>query len=169
MVVPIGTIVDLSKKCAEYFGLIDSVSADVKKLLHQSFQSAVSNLKYAMNAPTKESAISYLNQAKNEFIRANAVEENENLVSSYVGLAMCQALLGERGNAATTVREMKRIQLSKGRRNRAIAADVASESGGMLFGIGVVARMVGRKGDFELLSERILEEYKKKGVSFIGV
>lgn len=37
----IGVSIKLGMKLAEYFGLIDSVSSDVKKLLHKDFNSAI--------------------------------------------------------------------------------------------------------------------------------
>lgn len=180
MVVPIGSIINLSTKCVEYFELIDSVSADVKKLLHQSFLSAIANLKYAINAPTRDSAIGYLNQAKAEFIRAKSVEVDENLVSSYIGLAMCQLALGERVNAQDTVNDMKQIQLSKGRRNRAVVLDIIGGgiidenpsfllNGPLFWGVRGIVRAFGGKGTVEYLSERNFDEYKTKGLSFLGI
>ena len=38
------------KSIAAYLGIIDSLSADVKKLLHQPLKSAIQNLEYAKNS-----------------------------------------------------------------------------------------------------------------------
>ena len=40
----------IAESIAAYLGVVDSVSADIKKLLHQPFKSALINLKYAKDA-----------------------------------------------------------------------------------------------------------------------
>lgn len=94
--------VNLSSSIAGYLGLIDNVNSNVKKLLHQSFVSAVQNLNYATTA-SGTNQMEYIRRAKDLFINAISVEENENLISSYVGLAMCQHLLGDFQNSSMTI------------------------------------------------------------------
>ena len=72
----------ITESIAAYMGVIDSVSSNMKKLLQQSFKSALMNLEYAKNASNSTIRDNYIKQATNEFIRAIAVEENENLVSA---------------------------------------------------------------------------------------
>lgn len=99
------------KAIAEYFQIIDSVSHNVKKLLHQSFNSAVQNLKYANNA-NGEVQKHYLYKAQDDFISSFNIEENENLISAYIGCAMCQHLLGDNENARITLSKIKDVKLS---------------------------------------------------------
>lgn len=86
---PIGPMIGAGAKIAEYFGLIEGVNTKVTKLVHQAFISAKDNLTYAKGT-TGQNQIEYIKQAKSEFIRAVAVEENENKILSLAGLAMCQ-------------------------------------------------------------------------------
>ena len=96
--------VNLSSSIAGYLGLIDNVNSNVKKLLHQSFVSAVQNLNYATTA-SGTNQMEYIRRARDLFIDAISVEENENLISSYVGLGMCQHLLGDFQNSSMTIEE----------------------------------------------------------------
>lgn len=106
---------------AAYLGLIDSASADVKKLLHQSFLSAIRNLNYARNTTNPANLQDYIREAKNKFIESIAVEKDENLISSYIGLAMCQYALGDIQNAQSTLQEIGRVELSLSAKTRAAA------------------------------------------------
>lgn len=98
------------KTLAEYMGLIDSVHSDVKKLLHLHFNSAISNLEYAKNTTEFSNRLDYVKIAKNDFIYAIQVEQNENLISSYLGLAMCQYLLGETENVNNTLQRINVVE-----------------------------------------------------------
>lgn len=109
---------------AGYLGLIDSVSGDVKKLLHQSLESAIQNLRYAQTA-SDQNKIGYIQQARDKFIEATAVESNENLISALVGLSMCQHLLGDSVNSRLTFQRIKEIELSKSEKAKASAKEVA--------------------------------------------
>lgn len=98
---------------AAYLGLIDSVSSETKKLLHQSFLSAVDLLNFAKNVSGEQQKV-YLNQALLKFVEATAVEKNENLVSAFLGLAMCQHLLGDYENAKLSMESLEKVELSFG-------------------------------------------------------
>lgn len=111
MGVPVGTIINIGSKIAEYFGLIEGVSTKVTKLLHQSFNSAKINLEYARNA-TGQNQIDYIQVAKNKFIEAVTVEENENKVLALAGLAMCQLFLKDDINAQITIRQIVDVELT---------------------------------------------------------
>lgn len=118
----------MAESIAAYLGVVDSVSADIKKLLHQPFKSALINLKYAKDASNSTTCENYIKQAINEFIRAITVEENENLVSAYLGLSMCQYTLGDFINAKTTLKKISSVNLSKTERAKVIAYDVSGYS-----------------------------------------
>ena len=124
----IGTILMAGTKIAEYFGLIDSVSVDVKKLLHKDFQSAITSLKYAMNASDFENQKINLMDARKSFIDATSVEDNENLVSALAGLAMCQFLLGDRANAQLTLSKIEDVQLSTSKKVEAYSKELIVET-----------------------------------------
>ena len=53
----------------------------------------------------------YLKSALHSFNLAIAVEENENLISSYVGLAMCQFLLGDKENYESSLKKASSTKL----------------------------------------------------------
>lgn len=109
---------NLTKAIAAYFGLINSVDSNVQKLLHQAFKSAIQNLEYAESA-VKQNKMEYIKTAKDRFIDAIAVEENENLISAYVGLAMCQFYLGDLYNAQITLQKVDTVQLTRSAKNSA--------------------------------------------------
>lgn len=100
-----------SMKIAEYFGLIEGVSTQVTRLVHQAFISAKKNLEDAQYA-TGQEQVNYVRRAKDRFIDAIAVEKNENLVLAYVGLSMCQYFLGDYTNARRNLSNIAGIQLT---------------------------------------------------------
>lgn len=167
----------IAKSIAAYLGVIDSVSADMKKLLHQSFKSALMNLKYAKDASNSTTCESYIKQAINEFIRAIAVEENENLVSAYLGLSMCQYKLGDFINAKTTLKKISSVNLSKTERAKVIVCDVSGYSDVLDYNIPNttplamawrgVNRTFGNKGVNELRRENALNLYKENAIKVL--
>lgn len=80
---------------AEYFDLIDSVSKNVKKLLHKDFLSAKRLLENALNSEG-DIRLFYIKEALPLFSNAIGVEENENLVCSFLGMAICQYFIGDK-------------------------------------------------------------------------
>jgi predicted YcjX-like family ATPase len=109
--IAIGTM-NATLAIASYFELIDTVSSDVSKLLHQSFTSARMNLELAQTADDQVQRNEYLKEARSKFIEAVAVEKDENLVSAYAGLALCQYLLMEKTNAQLTIEKLLGVELS---------------------------------------------------------
>lgn len=166
--------VSVAESIAAYLGVIDSVSSDMKKLLQQSFKSALLNLEYAKNAFNPSIRENYIKQATNEFIRAIAVEENENLVSAYLGLSMCQYMLGDSTNAKSTLQKIQLVKLSKKERAKAIAYDVSGGGGVLDHSIPSplpqailwrgLKRTFGSKGINELVRESTLDSYKEKSI-----
>ncbi len=157
----------IAQAIGKYFGIIDSVSSDVKKLLHQSFNSAIKNLEYAKSATSIQNQLDYIKQAKDEFIRALTTETDENLVSTYLGLAMCQYYLDDKINAENTLRQINNISLSRSERNRAIALDAIIPDDIIFSPIitpisRITERFYGIKGTHELKRENSLKEYKQK-------
>lgn len=160
------------KAIAAYFEIIESVDSNVQKLIQQSFRSAVMNLEYAKDCPSSITQKDYILQAKNEFIRAIAVEKDENLVSSYIGLAMCQFLLDDKVNAQKSLAKIDDIKLSSSERNKCRALDLAmpqadSFSSLLLPGLRIIKKLRGSKGTFEKFREAKLDEYKKSGIGCI--
>lgn len=164
----------IAESIAAYLGVVDSVSADIKKLLHQSLKRALINLKYAKDASNSNTCESYIKQAINEFIRAIAVEENENLVSAYLGLSMCQYTLGDLINAKTTLKKISSVNLSKTERAKVIAYDVSGYSEVFDYNIPNplpqaavwrgIKRSFGHKGASELRRENALNSYKENAI-----
>lgn len=124
----IGGLFMAGTKIAEYFGLIESVSSDVKKLLHKDFQSAITSLQYAMNAADNEHKRVNLLDARKSFLEATSVEENENLVSALAGLAMCQQLLGDYRNAEITLSKINAVELTTAKKVQAVGKEFAKEA-----------------------------------------
>ena len=124
--------VNLSSSIAGYLGLIDNVNSNVKKLLHQSFVSAVQNLNYATTA-YGTNQMEYIRRARDLFIDAKSVEENENLISSYVGLAMCQHLLGDFQNSSMTIERIKDVKLTLSEKSKAVSKIALKMSTGHLY------------------------------------
>lgn len=165
----------ISKSIASYLGLIDSVSSDVKKLLHQSFESGKRNLEYAQVASVEIQKL-YVQKALSDFINAQSVEKDENLISSYLGTAMCQYILGDIANARISLNKISTVSLSTSEKTKAIAADITFGKEGVildhkpdLLGLGGfllrgVMRSFGQKGYREMFRLAAFEEYKSKAL-----
>lgn len=167
--------VSISKSIASYLGFIDSVSSDVKKLLHQSFESGKKNLEYAQTASEANQKL-YIQKALGNFISAQSVENDENRISSYLGAALCQYLLGDIANARKSLEQISTVILSKSEITKAAALDLAFgkkdgiiASDEMIGPWGIMQRGIkrafGKRGNRE--NSRILsfEEYKRKALS----
>ncbi len=70
---PVGGFINITGKIAEYFGLVEGVSTQVTKLVHQAFKSANDNLEYA-KMTSGQNQIDYIKRAKDCFIGAVVVE-----------------------------------------------------------------------------------------------
>ena len=84
------------------------ISQNVQRLTHMYLNSAIENMRYAQNS-SGEALYNYIAQAKNRFIDASVVENNENLIISYLGLAFCQIVMGENNNVLLTLQSVKKI------------------------------------------------------------
>lgn len=152
----------ISKSIASYLGFIDSVSSDVKKLLHQSFESGIKNLEYAQSASEANQKL-YIQKALGDFISASSVEKDENLISSYLGIAMCQYLLGDITNARISLHKISSVTLSKLATTKAAAVDMT---------VGVAYKYlipIGNPWGIDVVELRVssFEEYKRKALSVI--
>lgn len=84
------------------------IKQDIQCLMHLYFRSAYENLFYALNA-TENNFQRYIEQAKNRFIDAATVEQNENLILSYLGLSICQSILGDYKNSVLSMERIKDV------------------------------------------------------------
>ena len=98
----------ISESIQSYTRLIKS---DVQALMHMYFKSAIENLNYALTA-SGENQKEYLRQARNRFIDATTIEKNENLILSYIGLALCQALTNDFENSTKTISKIRDVHIS---------------------------------------------------------
>lgn len=114
--------INLAQSIAGYMGLIESVGGDVKKLLHQSLKSALQNLEYARSA-TGQNQLDYIRAARERFIDAISVEQNESLISAIVGLAMCQHLLGDDKNVKVTLDRINSVELTLSEKTKSAGLD----------------------------------------------
>lgn len=90
---------------------INLIRNDIHSLMHMYFRSAYENLNYALNA-NRANFYSYIEQAKNRFIDALTFELNENLILSYVGLAFCQSILGDKSNSIMSLNRIIDVRFS---------------------------------------------------------
>ncbi len=79
--------------------------------MHMYFKSAYENLNYALTA-SGENQKEYLRQARNRFIDATTIEQNENLILSYIGLALCQVLTNDIENSTKTINKIRNVHIS---------------------------------------------------------
>lgn len=98
----------ISESIQSYTRLIKS---DVQTLMHMYFKSAIENLNYALTA-SGENQKEYLRQARNRFIDATTLEKNENLILSYIGLALCQALTNDMDNSTKTINKIRNVYIT---------------------------------------------------------
>lgn len=144
-------------------------------MLHQSFESGKKNLEYAQTASEANQKL-YVKKALGDFISAQSVEKDENLISSYMGTALCQYLLGDIANARRSLQKISAVTLSKSEITKAAALDLAfgKEDGiiasdEMIGPWGIMQRGIkrafGKRGNRE--NSRILsfEKYKRKALS----
>lgn len=146
--------ISIGIKIAEYFGLIETVSTDVKKLVHQAFESANDNLEYAKTA-NGQNQVHYVLEAKNNFIKAVAVEDNENKVMALCGLAMCQFFLSDDNNARRTMNRIKDVELTRSEKVKAIAMDIQGHQ-------SVINYVIYRKQKQQLNIESFIELRKSQ-------
>lgn len=85
------------------------ISKDVQRLTHMYLNSALENLRYAQNV-SSEVQFNYISQAKSRFIDASVIERNENLILSFLGLSLCQAIMGEENNVSQTLQSIENIK-----------------------------------------------------------
>lgn len=111
---------NMATSVAAYFGLIESVGGNIKKLLHAPFNSAINNLKSALCA-TDENVEFYIRQALVEFNNACSLESNENLISAHIGKAMCQHLLKDYLNRDKTMANIKDVELTLSEKTKAVS------------------------------------------------
>lgn len=103
---------NVAKSIAEYLGLIESTNSLLKKLVHQAFKAAQSNLEHAYNS-SGATQMDYLRQARNEFNQAVGIEDNEAKIYALLGLAMCQHFLRDEVNAQNTMHKIQGVELSR--------------------------------------------------------
>ena len=154
-------VINLSNSIAGYLGLIENVGSNVKKLLHQSFKSAIQNIEYAKSA-NGQNQLDYIRRAKEQFIDAVSVEENENLISSLMGLAMCQYLLGDHFNSTKTIARIKDVNLTLSEKTKA-TSKIALKMMTMPGNLYVTYKLLRGENPYSDYTDRIakFEEYKQ--------
>lgn len=161
--IPIGVITNIGTKIAEYFGLIEGVSTQVSKLVHQAFKSAKDNLEYAKTA-SGQNQIDYIKRAKDRFIDAVAVEANENKILALAGLSMCQHLLGDTDGAQRSLDRVHDVELTRAEITKYTVAHVARYTPGIT---GLISNLYLLGLDFPSLEARVnhFEKTKKDAIN----
>jgi len=98
------------KAIGNYLGILDSLEIQIKKLISSELNSAIIALKQAQNSETE--SISLLREARSKFNKAIYLEQEERLVASYLGLALCHYQLEDITNAANTLKEFAEIEIT---------------------------------------------------------
>lgn len=167
----IGPFINIGIRIMEYLNLIDSVSTDVRKLLHKDFKSAITSLEYVQNASDNNNRKTYIMDARKSFLDATSVEENENLVSSYVGLSMCQYLLGDENNARITLEKIDTVQLTTSKKVQAMGKQYIKEVAKNIIPgyriLKTVKVLQGEIPEYKALQERVamFDQYKMRAKS----
>lgn len=106
------TVLERQKSISEsILSYIRLIKHDVQSLMHMYFKSAYENLNYALTA-SGENRKEYIKQARNRFIDATTIEKNENLILSYIGLALCQVLTNDTDNYTKTLKKISNVYIS---------------------------------------------------------
>ncbi len=95
----------INESIKDYIGLIRQ---DIQSMMHMYFKSAYENLNFAINA-SPNCKREYLIQARNRFIDACVIENNDNLILSYLGLSLCQKLLEDTPNSLDALNRIKAV------------------------------------------------------------
>jgi hypothetical protein len=138
----------ISESLQSYTRLIKS---DVQTLMHMYFKSAIENLNYALTA-SSENQKEYLRQARNKFIDATTIEKNENLILSYIGLALSQALTNDMDNSTKTINKIKNVYITLPDDIEELSSMVRYDKEWGWFIVYYVARRISRIGDFKIES-----------------
>lgn len=126
-----------TKTIESFLGLVESTDANISKLRHRDFNSAIENLKYAQSCQTLESAASYIETARVRFIDSLSLEENENKIDAFVGLAMCQHLQGNDNLAVLTLKRIStEVELTRSEKNKAIAYAIIHPEKSLIYYFG---------------------------------
>lgn len=139
----------ISESIQSYTRLIKS---DVLTLMHMYFKSAIENLNYALTA-SGENQKEYLRQARNRFIDATTIEKNENLILSYIGLALCLALSNDMDNSTKTINKIKNVYITLPDDIEELSSMVRYYKEWRLFIAYYVARRISGIGDFKIESK----------------
>lgn len=118
----------------QYIALLKS---DIQDLMHIFFRSACQNLDLALYADEK-CYQDYLLQARNRFIDALAIEKNENLILSYLGLSLCQLLLGDINNYKRSLRQILEISFTKSQIDEEFICEFIQGTGGWFAWVKVI-------------------------------
>ena len=103
------------------------------------FKSACENLDYALNA-SGENQKEYLRQARNRFIDATTIEKNENLILSYIGLALCQALTNDMDNSTKTINKIRNVYITLPDDNEELSSMMRYETEWFIFLVNYIIR-----------------------------
>lgn len=104
----LSNILIINESVKDYIGLIRQ---DIQSMMHMYFKGAYENLVFAISA-SPDCRREYLVQARNRFIDACVIEKNDNLILSYLGLSLCQKLLGDSLNSLTSLNRIKYVEWS---------------------------------------------------------
>ena len=106
----------LSKVVSEYLKITQSLSSKLDKLLEKDFEAAKVNLEQAGDAQSLEERKQLLRNARSHFIQAVSLakgipKKEEDLVCTYLGMAMCNYQLGEFPNAKKSLKDILNVEL----------------------------------------------------------
>lgn len=98
------------KSCIESLGnYIAIIRYDITSLLHVSFRTGCKNLEYALSSRGTNQC-NYIQSALNSFIEASTIENNINLILSFIGITICQLYFNDQENAKKTLEKIKSVK-----------------------------------------------------------
>lgn len=124
----------------------------------ESFDSALNNLIHA-KTDIAENQKHNLRKARDYFICATGIEKKENLISVYLGIAMCQFLLGDIQNSQYTISQIKGVKLSFLDTVKYIIIDKISEIFFTAHVVSIIPHRIDRIADFENYKKKALQAY----------
>jgi hypothetical protein len=86
----------LANSIAAFIGITESIDKKVDRLIHSEYDSGISFLIQAKNSVTEQQTL--LREARSSFSKAITLENDQRLLLSYLGLAMCHQLLHDDAN-----------------------------------------------------------------------
>lgn len=124
--------VKLSNIVLRYTGIIESsLNVKLDKLMNSELDAGIRALQQASTSENEQ--VYLLREARSNFNKAISLENDERLVSAYLGLAICHHCLGDKINCNNTLRGIYKIRFDFGNLNSLMMEGISYTRGGLFF------------------------------------